>query len=76
MKKSDSLAVANAERIATQLRQERNDALAMAQVKRELLDRAVSILLQVQQHLPEDAVLENGASARAEIDALITRATQ
>ena len=76
MKKSDSLAVANAERIAAQLRAERNEAVALAQVKRELLDRALAVLGEIRHELPNEATLANGANVQAEIDALIERAAR
>ena len=44
MKKSEHLAVENVRRITEQLRTERNDALGLAQVRREQLETAKSIL--------------------------------
>lgn len=73
MKKSDSIAVANAERIAHQLRQERNDYQSMAYEKRLLLDEAMTVLSQVRQYLPTDAKLEDGKDAHQEIEGLMAR---
>ena len=44
MKKSEHLAVENVRRITEQLRTERNDALGLAQVRREQLEAAKSLL--------------------------------
>lgn len=74
MKKSDSLAVANAERIAHQLRQERNDYQSMAYEKRLLLDQAMTVIGQLRQYVPDDAKLEDGKDAHQEIDGLMERA--
>lgn len=51
MKKSEQLAIENAQRIAHQLRSERNDALALAQVRREQLEKAKKLLIEAQGQL-------------------------
>ncbi len=43
LKRSQILAIENAKRIAQQLRVERNDAIALAQVRREQAERAVKL---------------------------------
>ena len=53
MKKSEILAIENVRRIAEQLRTERNDAIALAQVRREQLGRAVSLLRDLSAHQAE-----------------------
>ena len=47
LKRSEILAIENVRRIAEQLRGERNDAVALAQVRREQLDRATTLLKDV-----------------------------
>lgn len=44
LKRSEVLAIENVKRIADQLRSERNDAVALAQVMRERADGAVDLL--------------------------------
>ena len=44
LKRSEVLAIENVKRIADQLRSERNDAVALAQVMRERADGAVGLL--------------------------------
>jgi hypothetical protein len=44
VKKSEILAIENVKRIANQIRSERNDALALAQIMRERVDHARSLL--------------------------------
>ncbi len=44
MKKSEQLAIENAQRIAGILRAERNDAVALAQTLRERLEQAETLL--------------------------------
>lgn len=46
-KRSEILAIDNVKRIADQLRSERNDAIAMAQVMRERSDKAIALLGEV-----------------------------
>lgn len=43
LKRSQILAIENAKRIAQQLRAERNDAVALAQIRREQAERAVAL---------------------------------
>ena len=51
VKKSEILAIENVKRIADQLRTERNDALALAQVVRERLERARVLLAEANEAL-------------------------
>ena len=56
-KKSEILAVENVRRIAEQLRTERNDAVALGQVRREQLSTAISLIKEALSHratLPGD----------------------
>lgn len=64
LKRSEILAVENAKRIAAQLRAERNDAVALAQIRREQAERAISLC---------HRLLDAGDSddVRAELDALV-----
>lgn len=50
MKRSEMLAVENVRRITEQMRSERNDAIALAQVRREQLGSAVTLLKQIVGH--------------------------
>lgn len=43
LRRSEALAVENAKRIAAQLREERNDAVALAQVRREQAESAIAL---------------------------------
>lgn len=65
MKRSESLAVENAKRIAAQLRGERNDAVALAQIRREQAERAIALCIRL---------LDGGdpGGVRAELDALVS----
>ena len=47
MKRSESLAIENIRRIAEQLREERNNAIALGQVMREDLEEALALLKEV-----------------------------
>jgi hypothetical protein len=71
-KRSVVLAVENVKRIADQLRSERNDALALAQVDRERGDKLAALLAdarEVMRSLQGDLAPE----ANARIDALLER---
>jgi hypothetical protein len=50
LKRSEILAIENVRRIAEQLRAERNDAVALAQVRREQLGQAIDLLQAVVAH--------------------------
>jgi len=59
LKRSEVLAIENVRRIAEQLRAERNDAVALAQVRREQLVQAIALLRDLLKHragLPPDLV--------------------
>ena len=47
MKKTESLAIENIRRIAEQLREERNNAIAVGQVMREDLEAALALLREI-----------------------------
>lgn len=47
MKKTESLAIENIRRIAEQLREERNNAIAVGQVVREDLEAALKLLKEI-----------------------------
>ena len=56
MKKSEVLAIENAQRIAGKLREERNDALALAQTLRERVDAAEALLAEIRSITAPDVV--------------------
>lgn len=63
VKRSETLAVENAKRIAAQLRAERNDAIALAQERREQAEAAITLC----RRLLADA---DPVSVRADLEAL------
>ncbi len=63
MKRSEILAVENAKRIATQLREERNDAVALAQERREQAQSAITLCRKLMDGCDPETL-------RPEIDAL------
>jgi len=79
VKKSELLAIENIKRIAAQLREERNDAVALAQVKREQADKALALLRRARPLVAETSDSSAGpatdaADLLAKIDALIAEA--
>jgi hypothetical protein len=59
LKRSEVLAIENVRRIAEKLRTERNDAVALAQVRREQLGQALELLRDLLPHrsaVPRDLV--------------------
>jgi hypothetical protein len=51
-KRSEELAVENVRRITELLREERNNATALAQIRREELEKAKTLLKEAAAHLP------------------------
>jgi len=64
LKRSEVLAIENVKRIANQLRSERNDALALAQIRREELEVARQLLRECKGIL--DGLQDTAAAALAE----------
>lgn len=64
-KRSEELAIENVKRIADVLRSERNDAIALAQVKREEADTYKALLKRAV------GLLRQASADKAEVDALI-----
>jgi hypothetical protein len=70
LKKSEVLAIENIKRIADQIRSERNDALALAQEKREQVELAITSLKDIKSLLSQSADVP---TVIAKIDALLSR---
>jgi len=64
-KRSEELAIENVKRIADVLRSERNDAIGLAQVKREEADTYKALLKRAV------ALLRQGSADKAEVEALL-----
>ena len=72
LKRSEILAIDNVKRIADQLRSERNDALALAQIMRERTDNAHTLLVDARALLAEN---EGAFELRQRIDAYLAKTT-
>ena len=59
LKRSEILAIENVKRIADQLRSERNDALALAQLRREQLEKSKALLVEARDSLASGAPSED-----------------
>lgn len=71
-KRSIALAVENVKRIADQLRSERNDALALAQVQKERGDKLAALLAEARDALKAQRVMLP-PDAAGDIDTLLER---
>lgn len=73
LKKSEVLAIENIKRIADQIRTERNDALALAQEKREQVEAAIVGLGDIKAQLSQIERNANSEAITAKVEALLSR---